>query len=200
MPLVPQDITYLEKRNPEANESKFWAIRFEPTTKGAKMALHVWWGRIGTKGQDKVFDDYVTDNECCQDARKRAEMKLREGYVPITGSLAWWPEFMKLADRAPQAPGYQGTSADGWPIVNGIERRPPVRGKYARNPDIVEMQARRTRAFQEVRAARVREFKASRATELPLAVECGIDMGRARDRTVVTVVQISNDRVIDFED
>lgn len=214
MPVIPKGWTYLEKRNPAANESKFWACRFEPTTKRNVPALHIWWGRIGTKGQDRVFDLYATDEECIQDTRKRAEAKLREGYVPKTGALDWWPEFMKLADREPtlMAQGFGSEekkplagewNGDGedWPIRNGRPVRPPDgrrRLPLERFSEVMDEARLRVAEQDRARAAEaVRPLLLARAPERVR----GFDLaGRERDRTVVTIVSIANERVIDFED
>ena len=181
MPVIPKAFTYLEMRRPKDNVMKFWAMRFEPTTKGAKMALHVWWGRIATRGQDKVFDFYVTEGECLADARARAESKLREGYTPVT-VCDWVPDFIRLADREPKVDrSFMSWKGDQDPL-DARDYFPPVERKPDTPPSVL-----RKRSLIEEVADSVRTKR-------------GVDLAKTRDRTVITIVAIATDRVIDFEE
>lgn len=134
MPNVPSTITYLEKVDRAANESKFWAVRFIPSERRTGgVAFRLWWGRIATNGQSKDFDIVGTDGDVLAEVRTRVEEKLREGYVR-SDTVQWFPNFLKTESTAGQTPVRFGS--DGWPVVNGREVRPqPLRsGALSRWP------------------------------------------------------------------
>lgn len=129
---IPTKWQHFERRDPDRNISKFWAFRFVPATRG--MGMRLAWGRISTKGQDKVLT-YPTDEACLAEARRRTEEKLREGYRPVR-STDWRPPYFSEEDREPTTP-FVGALAkavdrafvdgDGWKIENGRSVRPRSR-------------------------------------------------------------------------
>jgi predicted DNA-binding WGR domain protein len=196
---------------------KFWAIQFVPWPSLPGTAVRIFWGRIGTMGQDKTFPPPgATVTSVLEDAEKRLQEKLREGYVQRSEIEGWTPRFISESSRAPGT-GRPDTAVsqlvealarsedaammrsrplqpsdwngEDWPVRNGRPVRPRSRGE-SRTLDPLEARD----YFPTPARSGDRLATAPRTTR-------GFDLaGRERDRTVVTLVTITSERVIDFED
>jgi predicted DNA-binding WGR domain protein len=182
----PFGVRYFEKRNEATNEFKFWALRFvtpDAPNNVKSVSLKLWWGRIGTTGQSKVFN-FPYAQACMADAEQRLTKKLAEGYTQCDDIDPSSPVFevaqgatlrVPSMDRKLDAKIGGRVNADGWPIIGGRETRPD-RAKW-------ESEARR---------------RAPEYARTPDKIESSPSVIRKRERQ--TVVVISTERVIDFED
>lgn len=69
---------YLEKRNPEARQARFYVLHIAPTLFG-EWSLVREWGRIGSPGQLKI-EWFPTQEEAQGALERRVREKLRRGY------------------------------------------------------------------------------------------------------------------------
>ena len=75
-------LTYLERRDPEKNMARFYAISLAPTLFGHCAVIREW-GRIGSPGtvREEWFDDMPAAEAA---AMKLSTMKRRRGYdLPV---------------------------------------------------------------------------------------------------------------------
>jgi predicted DNA-binding WGR domain protein len=124
-PLTSGSVVYLEKVDAARNERKYWSCRFVPSmlTPG-EQAVETAWGRIGTKGQSKVFDyPNYTQAGALRTAVLKLRVKLAEGYVDRSELFAYMEKIAKAKAAPPVLTSR--TNADGWPVdSNGREVRP----------------------------------------------------------------------------
>lgn len=73
---TPANCPFIIMQKTTQNGGKFWSGKIQP------KYLSVWWGKIGTTGQGKMFN-HSTMTDTLLDLRKRALGKLREGYSLI---------------------------------------------------------------------------------------------------------------------
>jgi len=71
---------YVERIEPEKNMARFYALVVQPTLFG-EVALVRNWGRIGTRGQEKV-QLFSHETEAVEMFLDLARMKRRRGYRP----------------------------------------------------------------------------------------------------------------------
>ncbi|MGO7050656.1 WGR domain-containing protein [Rhizobium johnstonii] len=72
---------YIERREPDKNMARFYALSIEPTLFG-ETSLVRGWGRIGSRGQQKihVFDSEVKAVDLLLTLLRR---KRSRGYLPL---------------------------------------------------------------------------------------------------------------------
>jgi predicted DNA-binding WGR domain protein len=168
MKAVPKSVTCLTKRNPAANESKFWAVGFEqPDGPDGTFLLRRWWGRIGTEGQNDAVGPF-SEERCLGRARELVAAKLREGYRR-QDEIDFEAPFLKTESERAQAIAavlrWIGPP-DPRPVPQAVERADErARARLGRYETALE------------RSAKQRE-----------------------SAVVVSVVVLSSERVIDFED
>ncbi len=76
---LPQDVAYLEKRDPARNMLRYYRVSVTPTLFG-EFAMVREWGRIGQRGGSRMECWFASEEEARRSGLAMAEAKRRRGY------------------------------------------------------------------------------------------------------------------------
>jgi predicted DNA-binding WGR domain protein len=77
----PPGPRFFRRIDPKRNMARFYVVMLQPTLFG-EMAVVRQWGRIGTRGREKI-DYFGGDAEAISAATTLAERKRRRGYADL---------------------------------------------------------------------------------------------------------------------
>lgn len=77
----PPGPRFFRRIDPARNMARFYVVMLQPTLFG-EMAVVRQWGRIGTRGREKI-DCFGGDAEAISAATKLTECKMRRGYAEL---------------------------------------------------------------------------------------------------------------------
>lgn len=76
---LPQDVAYLEKRDPARNMQRYYRVSVTPTLFG-EFAMVREWGRLGQRGGSRMECWFASEEEARHAVQAMAAAKRRRGY------------------------------------------------------------------------------------------------------------------------